>query len=186
MPSKIERTKRARSERLSRDQKLQILTLRHHTDYTYAEIAERLGVTQRSVQYAILTGRPTPQFHKSGLYGYKLLRGALAESVILFVKSSPKTRRMPATQIAKLCFPGQEVGVDAVRSCLRRAGIKRRWAKVKPALTQAHAAARLAFAYAHLEWTPKDWLRVLWSDETWATSGLHGGHYVWCEDGKVL
>jgi transposase len=93
---------------------------------------------------------------------------------------------MPATQIAKLWFPDNTVGEMAIRSCLRRAGLRKRWAKRKPALTPDLAQRRLAFARAHEYWTPDDWLKVLWTDETWATSGLHGGEYVWCEDNEVF
>lgn len=179
------RQRRARRTRATRDQRLAIRTLRIEANFTYKQIALALGVSLRTVQYTCQEKdfRVTPQHHYAG--APFILRGAEAQRVIDFVKRDRETRRMPATQIRAELYPNEEVGVRAIRACLRRAGLKHRWAKKKPFISETNRRHRLQFAREHLHWTVQDWLQVLWSDETWAGSGIASGQYVWCEDGEV-
>jgi transposase len=153
--------------------------------FTYAQIALTLGVTLKTVQYTCQEKdfQVTPQHRNAG--APPILRGAEAQRVIDFIKRDKITRQMPATQICAELYPDEEVGVIAVRACLRRAGIKRRWAKKKPVISETNRRRRLQFAQEHLHWTAEDWMKVLWSDETWAGSGIASGRYVWCDDTEV-
>ena len=111
-----------------------------------------------------------------------------AQRIIDFVCQNRTTRRMPATQIHQELFPDPDcgIGVDAVRNCLHRAGFTRRAALRKPFINEINRRKRFIFALEHVHWTVEDWYRILWSDETWATAGLHAGEYVWCRDHEVL
>lgn len=67
--------------------------------------------------------RNTRSTFESG--SHPLLPVALAESLILFVKSPPTYRRILATQLARIYFSGLNIGLGAIRNYLRRAGVKR-------------------------------------------------------------
>ncbi|CAK37236.1 uncharacterized protein An01g10550 [Aspergillus niger] len=56
----------------------------------------------------------------------------------------------------------------------------------KPPLTSANKQARLAWAFEHLYWTRDQWNRILWTDETWVTSGFHKQIYVTRKAGEEL
>jgi hypothetical protein len=55
--------KRSRSKELTRDQKVEVRTLKKYLDYTNGEIASRTGYTYRQVQQA-LYGPLTPKKQK--------------------------------------------------------------------------------------------------------------------------
>ena len=122
------RTPIRRRPALTRDQRIEVIALRRHTDYTYLDIALRLGVGVKQVQYTcgINQFKLTPQHHQAGRP--PRLMNDEAQRVIDFVKTDRTTRRMPATQIHRQLFPDPDsgIGVDAVRNCLKRAGFQRR------------------------------------------------------------
>ncbi|EED12610.1 transposable element tc3 transposase, putative [Talaromyces stipitatus ATCC 10500] len=49
-----------------------------------------------------------------------------------------------------------------------------------------HKQVRLAWALEHLNWTTEQWNRILWSDETWVTSGFHTRIWVTRKAGEEL
>ena len=51
-------------KRLSRDDRLRILTLRNDAKWKYKDIARVIGCTERVVQYTCEKHQPTPQHHK--------------------------------------------------------------------------------------------------------------------------
>jgi hypothetical protein len=69
-------------------------------------------------------------------------------------------------------------GMYAIRSTLRRHGFKRYSARRKPPLTPDQRDARLAWAQAHVNWTPEQWDSILWTDETWVMGTSHKGSYA--------
>jgi hypothetical protein len=55
--------------------------------------------------------------------------------------------------------------ITTIKKILKQHGICNWRAKKRPELTEAHAAARLAWCLAHRGWTAEEWGLVCWSDE---------------------
>jgi len=65
-----------------------------------------------------------------------------------------------------------------IRHSLRRHGFKRYVALRKPPITEKTRILREALADKRRFWGPEKWQTILWSDETWVTSGRHRKTYV--------
>lgn len=77
------------------------------------------------------------------------------------------------------------VSTDTIRRRLREQGIRARRPAVRPVLTRAHRAARLAWCRRHLGWRRQEWARVLFSDESRFTiSFCDGRERVWRRSGE--
>ena len=61
---------------------------------------------------------------------------------------------------------GKRVHPSTVRRALIRNGLHGRVAKRKPLLRKANKTKRLKFAQKHKNWSPIQWEKVLWSDES--------------------
>src|ERR1700744_6508240 len=53
----------AGTDHLSRDQRLQVITLRDATDWTFEQIANWLGCSMSQAHYAYQAGHPSPSKH---------------------------------------------------------------------------------------------------------------------------
>ena len=57
----------------------------------------------------------------------------------------------------------------------------------RPLLSARHHKAHLDYAYAHKDWTIKDWKKVIWSDETKINClGSDGHKWAWKRAGEGL
>ncbi|KAI0998304.1 hypothetical protein K3495_g9890 [Podosphaera aphanis] len=61
---------------------------------------------------------------------------------------------------------------------MSRRGYARRIAASKPPLSAENKRKRLEFATEYLDWNKEDWMRVLWTDETWVTDGRHSSIWI--------
>ncbi|KAI0999098.1 hypothetical protein K3495_g9096 [Podosphaera aphanis] len=61
---------------------------------------------------------------------------------------------------------------------MSRRGYARRIAASKPPLSAEKKRKRLEFATEHLHWNKEDWMRVLWTDETWVSDGRHSSIWI--------
>ncbi|SLM35377.1 transposable element tc1 [Lasallia pustulata] len=94
-------------KRLTRDQRRDILLMRS-LGFTYTKISSHLKVTERAVQYTCEKGAATPQHHNAGR-APKLSKEEV-DTLIEFVSSSRKTRRMSYLQLAEHFWPeGEEL-----------------------------------------------------------------------------
>ena len=81
---------------------------------------------------------------------------------------------------------GFNVCKQTVRNALRRQGLNARVKVKKPLLRLHHRLARLNWARRHRYWTPEDWNRVIWSDETKINRfGSDGRQWAWGIRGAV-
>lgn len=156
----------------TRDLRLRARTL-HEIGWSYPQIARHLGLTPRQVQYALTTVNLTPQ-RRSGRP--PLLTPTEVDELIEFICASSYNRRMSLARLPAAL--GWTCSRHAIRTALRRAGFKRYIARRKPPITEATRLKRLAFAEQYKSWTIDDWMKVLWSDETWATGGRHTRTWV--------
>jgi hypothetical protein len=72
----------------------------------------------------------------------------------------------------------------AIKRALYRLGFRRRVARKKPPITEANRVARLNWASEHVNWSPEQWAKILWTDETWITGGPHRKQYVTRREGE--
>lgn len=91
--------------------------------------------------------------------------------------SSQQGRLASFLQLSIILFNGI-YGEYTIRSTLRRLGYRRYVARQKPILTEVTRQKRLAWALAHISWTLWDWMKILWTDETWVLGGNHRKVYV--------
>ena len=163
---------RQRTGLLTRDQRLQIHTLRA-LDWSYDNIAAHLrslgiNCTTYQVQYAAIN-RVTPQKQRCGLKA--LLNTPTRRRIADFITSSRRTRRMPFIQVSEELH--LFVSESVMRRAMQKEGIFRRLARGKPPISEKNRLLRLAFAHEHLNWTRLQWNVILWTDETWVTNGRH-------------
>lgn len=57
-------------------------------------------------------------------------------------------------------------GMWLIKHALYRLGFRRRVARKKPRITEANRKLRMAWAEEHEFWTPEQWAKILWTDET--------------------
>ncbi len=158
-------------QQLSRDQRLEIRTLRD-IGWTYKDIAARMKVTERAVQTACTVGA-TPQ-KRSGRPG--LLTPDQNTQLIEFVCASQKNRLMPYHQIPQTL--GWDVSESVIRRALKAEGFARHPTYSKPPISEKNRQIRLSWAMSHVGWEWEDWHRILWTDETWVTGGKHKRMWV--------
>lgn len=162
---------------LSRDERIEIQTLREFGHKTYLEISKDVKCTLRQVQYA-LNHRLTPQKHHCGRH--LLLKDPEIDGLVDFICASKKNRRMPWREVAQIWG----VSEAAITNALKSRGFSRRVARRKPPISEENRLLRLAWAMQHLDWTPEQWALILWTDETWVTGGRHTRTWVSRRDGE--
>ena len=73
----------------------------------------------------------------------------------------------------------QPISTRSIRRRIVEAGFKGGWANKKPLISHKNRKKRVEFAKAHLHWTPADWAKVIWSDESPYTVRGSTRHRVW-------
>ena len=155
---------------LTRDQKLQVQTLRR-AGWKYSDIAVHLGLTYRQVEVTC-HNRVTPKKRK----GRPSITDEMRQELVTYVCQSKLTRRMPYLKLAITL--GWRVLEDAIRRALWKEGFRRRVARLKPPITETNRMKRLQWAIEHRNWTKEQWDSIMWSNETWVTDGKHTRQFV--------
>ena len=141
------RSHESHSRHLSRDQRLQVHTLRD-VGYKLQDIARLLGITYGQAQYSA-AHRIIPK-KRSGRPA--VLSEEEVDKIELFVVSTQTGRLMAYTQLA-LRFSvrfGRDISFDAVKGALTRREYKQYVARQKPPLLEANKRDRLQFALDYL------------------------------------
>jgi hypothetical protein len=176
-------TPRPHHSYLSRDQRLQIQTLRS-IGWTYQQISDHYRwCTPRQVQLASSINHPTPK--KRNGRPSTLSRDQVQELVV-FVCSTRTNRLLSYQQLAIGPFSHWGVSEYAIRNALRKEGFKRYVARAKPPLSDKNKADRLQWALQHVSWSREQWELILWTDETWVTGGRHRKQWVTRRPGEEL
>ena len=87
-----------------------------------------------------------------------------------------------ATEILRLWngTPLERHKIDTIRRMLRSQGLRGRSRKKKPLLSAANKKKRLLFAKKYQSWTPEDWRKVIFTDETRIKRfGSDSEHWCW-------
>ena len=179
-----------RSQELTRDQRLEVLTL-HRAGFTCKAISDYFKekrsclVTIRQCQWAINAGHPTPQ--KKGHNDRKaLLSKEQIDKIEAYICSSKAARFTSFLRLATGPLADLQVSGDCIRKALYKRGYRRYIAHQKPPLSEENRRLRLAWAQEHRNWTLKDWFQILWTDETWVTGARHRKQWVTRKQGEEL
>lgn len=91
-----------------------------------------------------------------------------ARQDFLICRESKKNPRATATSIWSDLTKSKtiDVSITTVKRRLNAGGLFGRRPSRKPLISAKNRKARVDFAKKYLKWTPKDWARVLWSDES--------------------
>jgi ketohexokinase/beta-glucosidase len=173
---------RSSSTHLTRDQRLQIQTLRD-IKWTHKAIATHLNVTERQVEYSLSQEHVTPK-KKTGRKSTLSERDV--DEIEIFICSSRTGRLMSYLHLATGPFEHFQVGQYAIQLALKKRGYTRHVARAKPPLNAQNRANRLQWAQEHVNWTREQWCLILWSDETWVTGGRHRKQWVTRKAGEEL
>lgn len=161
--------KRHKRGDLTRDQRLEVLTLRS-IDWTYPQIARHLKISERQVQTACQTDHPTPSKRKGR---NPFLSSEQVAELVLFVCSSRTNQLMSYILLASGPFTHWGIRQYPIKHALQKEGFRRCIAGVKPPISEANRIKRLQWATKHVEWTRDQWILILWTNETWVTGGRH-------------
>jgi len=169
---------------LSRDDRLRIQTLRD-AGFDYKEIHKALGskISYRQIQHTCLASRPTP---KKRTGRHPTLTDEQVDEIELFICSKRSNRLLSYERLAIGPLRRFGVGPDAIKNALERRGYRRYVAYRKPPLSEKNKQERLQFAREHVNWTPRQWSLILWTDETWVTGIRHRKQYVTRRRGEEL
>ncbi len=107
-------------------------------------------------------------------YNYKSFAGvnkrpgrpkkATERDIRAIVRKAIANRRSPLADITN--FSPIDISESTTRRILKEAGLQKHIAVKKPFLTDKQMADRLQWALKHKDWTLKDWMRIIWSDES--------------------
>lgn len=105
--------------------------------------------------------------HKSG----RPLLGENLTKLVLFIMTQNSTNRNWSTnriavEICKKIKNDKTISARSVYIILKNNDFNSVKPIVKPGLTDANKAKRLAWCWRHRDWTLEDWKRVIWTDET--------------------
>lgn len=169
-----------RTQHLTAEAKIRIYALYYDAQKGPAEIAAITGYSKGQIRYAIRSGTTTIA-PRSGRP--RALNASQEEELVAFICGSREGRRMPFLQLSMTLFEAK-FGVWAIKNTLYRLGFRRRIARKKPPITEKNRQLRLAWAHEHANWTPEQWSKILWTDETWVVGGPHRKVYVTRRPGK--
>lgn len=128
---------------------------------TYEAIGTELNVPATTVRHSFIrSSLRNTHYRKKGSGRRKLISGRTEKLLLRIVRIHPKWTY--ARVIRELGVP---VSHDTIYRVLKKNGITKWKAKKRPLLTEAAAAARLAWCQARRDWGLREWSKVIWSDE---------------------
>ena len=156
----------APKKELSLNQRVAILALRN-VGFSLRAIANQVGCSRNGVAYNLKRFSETNYGkNRSGRTGRP---GKLTPAAKRQIKiTALKNRRMVLrehVECVRACMK-DPVSPNTVRKALHQMGLYGRMAAKKPLLRTRNRRARLLWARAHVNWTPEQWNRVLWTDES--------------------
>ena len=130
------------------------------------EVGRRLGVSHSIIQRLRERFNNTRSVQEPRRSGRPRVTTARQDHFIAL--SALRTRSATANTIRRQLQAASNINVSdqTIRNRLHEANLRSRRAAVRPILTPAHRAVRLAWARRHLAWTRQQWSRVLFSDES--------------------
>ncbi|KAI1004597.1 hypothetical protein K3495_g3620 [Podosphaera aphanis] len=107
-----------------------------------------------------------------------LLRSAQIVEEEAYITSSQGGRQMPYFEVVNVVFPHFGVSEKVIERKMKKRGYTRRIAASKPPLSPENLRKPYDFVRNHLHWEKEDWMRVLWTDESWVNDGRHARCWI--------
>ena len=140
-----------------------VIDLHNDSHLKNSEIKQATDVPTPTIRRILKSSDPRHTSHPRSGRPTKL-NARDVRRLIRAVTSSADGRRSFYMQIAKNL--GIEASETTIRRVLRKSGIRRCVACPKPLVSWINRRKRLKWAREHLHWKLKDWLRVIFSDES--------------------
>ena len=138
----------------------------HGEGISNREIARRLEINEKTVRYNLRKLEEHNSMATLPRSGRPKALSARAERHLIRTCSQNRFMTAPELAVEVANATGVTVHRTTVSRRLAAAGFHGRVARHKPRLTANHKARRLRWAREHLAWSPDDWSKVLWSDES--------------------
>lgn len=154
-------------KQVSREKRAAIVALRE-AGFSIREIAARQEVSVGGIHYILERHRETGTNADRPRSGAP--RVTTRQEDVFIETTSKRDRFLTARQLrAEVVTARESVGklsASTVRDRLTKAGLNGRVSCRKPLLREINRQKRLEWARAHLNWTPAQWERVLFTDES--------------------
>ena len=134
--------------------------------YSQVEIARKMECSRKGVQTTIKRFKETKSFKNRKGQGRKKSTSAREDRSL---KRAPLAdRRKSFSELAAELRESANKHISAltVRRRLLEVGLKRCKARKKPYLSLSNKKKRKEFAKNYENWTPEDWGKIIWSDES--------------------
>ena len=152
-------------KQLSEIKRAQIVALSGE-GYSQVEIAKKMECSRKGVQTTIKRYKETKSFKNRKGQGRKKSTTTREDRSLKRVSLADK--RKTSSELAAELREGTNKNISArrVRRRLLEVGLKGYKVRKKPYLSQANKKKRQEFAKNHENWTPDDWGKIVWSDES--------------------
>lgn len=151
----------------------QIVALYRFAHWSQQQIADTLKISRTSVRRIIHQSEyeeprtpPRPKGRPAVYTTRKRIR------LVDRLRLSAENRRLPLDQLASL--EDLHYDIRTLRKALEKEGYTRRIARAKPLLTKIQKERRLQWAQAHVDWSDRQWSRIIWTDEASIRCGYFG------------
>ena len=158
-------------------QRGQIVALHRYAHWPIRQISDALLISKASVYRVTLQsehGEPSTPPRPTGRRPVCTTRKR--RRLVDRLTSDAYHRRLKLNDIAIL--EGLDFNIRTLRKAAAKEGYSRRIARQKPLLTEDQRNARLRWAHEHINWSDRQWTRVLWTDEASIRCGYFGQVYV--------
>lgn len=143
-------------------------------------VAREFNLTLSSVQNIFNRYVATGSYHHLPRSGRPRVTSLREDGII--TRKVQKDPFLTSSAVAADLNTTRETPVSSrtVRRRFKQIGLHSRRSAKNPALTRKHQKDRLQFAKTHVSWTPQDWVRVLFTDESrFKLRGPDGRQRVW-------
>ena len=153
-----------RGKELTSECRAQAVTLRKQ-GLTYQEIAKKLHVSLYAVYQACKRYTELGMYHSRKRSGRpRVTTPADDRAIRRIVMRSPKASSLQV--LIRLPRTSQSISTCTIRRRLFSGGLKSYSPAKKPKLSPKNIKDRIAFCGKYKRWSPKDWERVMFSDES--------------------
>lgn len=153
------------TKQLSNERRASIITL-HNEGFNTRHIASRMMVAPSTVVKCVKRFKETTKNTDRPRSGRPRVTTNREDKRIIITSKRQRTLTAPEIREEINCLRTEPLSVTTVRRRLLAVGLRGRIAAKKPLLREANKEKRLKWAHDHLNWTSKEWSKVLFTDES--------------------
>ena len=134
--------------------------------YSQRQIADRVECCQKSVSLILKKEKTNGSLADRPIPGRARKTTRREDSLLVRKNKADRFKTAPQIRNEIRREHGIDISISTTQRRLREVGLIGRKPRRKPRLTVKHKKARIAYARAHRDWTPAQWARVIFSDES--------------------